>query len=269
MDDILKKIIEHKHREVVAAKNRRPLAQVQAEMAAAPPPRSFVQALTNISTPRVIAECKRQSPSRGVLLRDYDPVYLAKQYEQGGAAAISVLTDEAFFGGRLDHLTSVRQSVSVPVLRKDFIIDPYQIYETRAAGADTFLLLSGVLSQKELEAHLQIGRSLGMEPLIESHTAAEFEAALATTGQVFGINNRDLKTFTIDLENSRSLLSLAAPRTPHPIMVCESGIRGPEDVLSMRRAGYNAFLVGEGVAAHKDPKAAVAALVTVGDRKSD
>lgn len=260
MSDILAEIIAHKHAEVAAAKARLPLAmvKVQAEKHAAA--RDFLQALS-IKGPRVIAECKKQSPSRGVMMKDYDPVKLARAYEAGGAAAISVLTDERFFGGRLGDLVAVRQAVNIPVLRKDFIIDAYQIYEARAAGADSFLLLSGVLSKDELNEFLEIGRRCGMEALVESHTAVELAAALASTGMIFGINNRDLKTFNIDLATSRSLVAQTQGRTPKPLLVCESGIKTAADIELMTSVGYNAFLIGESLVTHPDPCAGLAALI--------
>jgi indole-3-glycerol phosphate synthase len=202
------------------------------------------------------------SPSRGVMIQNYDPKSLAKAYERGGAAAISVLTDAKFFGGELGHLTAVRDAVQLPVLRKDFIIDAYQIAETRAAGADSFLLLSGVLSPAELEALIQAGRRHGMEPLVESHTDSELAAALSTSAKILGINNRNLKTFSIDLQTSRDLLAQAQERTPKPLMVCESGIKTRDDIERMQAVGYNVFLIGEALATHPDPQTCIQLLIS-------
>lgn len=261
MSDILDQIIAHKRIEVAAAKAKRPLDQVKDAAKSAPPPRDFLKSLQAPGA-RIIAECKRQSPSRGVMVQNYDPKALATAYAQGGAAAISVLTDLKFFGGEIPHLTAVRGAVQIPVLRKDFIIDEYQIFEARAAQADTFLLLSGVLSAEELEALIQVGRSLGMEPLVESHSDAEFGAALGTSAKILGINNRNLKTFSIDLEISKGLLSKAKGRTPAPVMVCESGIKSREDIERMQAVGYNVFLIGEALATHPDPKSGIQHLIS-------
>lgn len=253
--DILAEIIAHKRTEVAAAKAKRPLADVDRDAKAAPKARDFLGTLARTDSARIIAECKRQSPSRGVMLQNYDPVALARSYQKGGAAAISVLTDEKFFGGVLGHLSAVRDAVQLPVLRKDFIVDAYQIAEARAARADTFLLLSGVLSARELESLIQVGRSYGMEPLVESHSEAEFDAALSTSAKILGINNRNLKTFSIDLKTSEDLVRKARKRSPKPLMVCESGIKTREDIERMQGVGYNVFLIGEALATHKSPEA--------------
>lgn len=260
--NVLQEIIAHKRTEVAAAKAARPLADVKAAAARAPKPRDFLATLARTDCPRIIAECKRKSPSRGIMMADYDPVRLATAYEAGGAAAISVLTDERFFGGTLSDMTKVRDALRIPVLRKDFIIDAYQIYEARAAHADTFLLLSGVLDERELEDLLGVGRSLGMEPLVESHSEAELIAALATSATILGINNRDLKTFHVDLETSRSLVAKAYQRTPRPLMVCESGIKTAQDIERMKSVGYNAFLIGEALVTHPDPRSGLAELLS-------
>ena len=262
LSDILAAIIADKHLEVAAAERRRPLAEVEQQARLAPSARDFFAALDDSKAPRIIAECKCKSPSRGLFLDPYDPVALAKAYERGGAAAISVLTDSKYFGGQLAHLTAVRHAVDIPVLRKDFIVSAYQIYEARAAGADAFLLISGVLSAAELEPLIHLGRRLGMEPLIESHSEAELAAAITTTGHILGINNRDLKTFGIDLAISRSLVALGQAKSPSPIMVCESGIKTAADIELMQGVGYNVFLVGEALVTHPDPEAAVRALIT-------
>lgn len=254
MSDILDRIIAQKRVEVAEAKTRKNLGTLEAEAKKAPPARDFLGSLSRPGPARIIAECKRMSPSRGVMVDPYDPKALALAYEKGGAAAVSVLTDEKFFGGVLSHLTAVRDAVSLPVLRKDFIIDEYQIVEARAARADTFLLLSGVLSAEEIEAFLKVGRRLGMEPLVESHTEAELDAALSTSAKILGINNRNLKSFSIDLKTSQDLVARASRRSPRPLMVCESGIKTRDDIERMQAVGYNVFLIGEALATHQSPE---------------
>jgi indole-3-glycerol phosphate synthase len=261
LTDILEQIIAHKHAEIAAAKARVPQEELIAACDEAPPARSFYHALASGKTARIIAECKKQSPSKGVMVASYDPVALACAYEKGGAAAISVLTDERFFGGRLDDLRKVRAAVGAPVLRKDFIVDAYQIYEARAAGADSYLLLSGVLTTPELDKLIAVGRDLGMEPLIESHTAAELRAAILTHGKIFGINNRNLKSFQVDLDVARQLYELGAASGADRLMVCESGIKSAADVENLSGVGYKAFLVGEALVTHPDPTAALKALI--------
>jgi indole-3-glycerol phosphate synthase len=259
--DLLASILADKRLEINAARKARPLATMEAAARQQAPARSLLAALDVDGPARIIAECKRQSPSRGVMVENYDPVKLATAYERGGAAAISVLTDAKYFGGELAHLVAVRAKVKVPVLRKDFILDEYQVFEARAAGADSFLLLSGPLGPEHLEDLLQLGRSLGMEPLIESHTETELAAALKTSGRIFGVNNRDLKTFNVDLGIAKDLAAKADGREPPAILVCESGIRGRADVEAMLGAGYGAFLVGEALATNPLPEAATRALV--------
>jgi indole-3-glycerol phosphate synthase len=265
MRDVLDEIIQNKRLEIEAAKRLKSLAQVQADCRAAPPARDFFAALSPAAglRPKIIAECKKQSPSRGVMVKDYDPVALAKTYVQGGAAAVSVLTDKEFFGGDLQDLKAVRAAIALPVLCKDFIIDEYQIYEARAAGADGFLLLSGVLAPRSLEHLLLCGRALGMEPLIESHTPLELEEALTTSGRIFGINNRNLKDFSVDLERAKALYAQAlGGKSPHErLVVCESGIKEPKDVKQMRSAGYDVFLIGEALATGADPAKILAAML--------
>jgi indole-3-glycerol phosphate synthase len=258
LSDILTQIIANKRIEVAAAKARKPLSRVEEEANAQPPARDFFASVSRTDGPRIIAECKRMSPSRGVMVQNYDPKALALAYERGGAAAISVLTDEKFFGGTLDHLTTVRDAVSLPVLRKDFIIDEYQIVEARAARADTFLLLS----PSEIEALIAVGRRFGMEPLVESHTEAELDAALATSARVLGVNNRNLKNFAIDLETAKGLVARAHRKSPKPLMVCESGIKTQGDIELMRAVGYNVFLIGEALATHSDPQTGIQNLLS-------
>lgn len=261
MSDLLKKIITNKKTEVAAAKTLTSAEDLRKQAAAQNPPRDFYKALTAPGI-RIIAECKRQSPSKGVMKKDYDPVSLAAAYEKGGAAAVSVLTDQKYFGGALADLIKVKQNIGLPVLRKDFIVDAYQVYEARAAGADTFLLIAGTVPYDELFRLVELGQSLGMEPLIESHTAEELERACEGPGKIYGINNRNLSTFHVDLENAASLIDIAAGNKRDVVMVCESGIKSPKDVEAMKNCGYQVFLVGEALVTSADPGAAVSSLIS-------
>ena len=238
---ILDKIIHWKRDEVGHRRQAQPIKAVQAEMALAPPPRDFASAL-RASGVSLIAEVKRASPSKGLLRPDLNPVALACEYERNGASAISVLTDEHFFQGSLDHLRAVRQSVGLPVLRKDFVIDPYQVYEARAAGADAVLLIVAALSDAALKTLHQLVQQLGMAALVEVHNGAELEQALAVDPGIVGVNNRDLRTFEVDLETT------ARPRPrvpPGVVLVAESGVRTPDDVARLAAIGADAMLVGE------------------------
>ena len=244
---ILDTIIARKHAEVATASARRSLKVVQAMAEEQEPPRDFYKSLINVGTARsaVIAECKKQSPSAGIIRLPYDPVAIATSYELAGAAAISVLTDSEFFGGSLDDLVKVKAAVSIPVLRKDFIVDQYQIYEARAAGADTVLLIAGVLDLAQLQYFIEISRELGMEPLVETHNQAEVDIARGTDAMILGVNCRDLKTFRVDLEHlKQTAATLTAERT-NRLLVAESGIKVPDDIEQLTAIGYKAFLVGE------------------------
>ncbi len=243
---ILDQIIAHKREEVRGRIRNRSLAIVRALAEESERPRSFLASLCDPHKPRIIAECKKKSPSKGVLLEQYDPGSIATAYELGGAAAISVLTDEAYFGGKLEHLLEVKSKTSIPLLRKDFVIDEYQIFETLAAGGDSFLLLAGVLDTAQLQYFIEIGRDLGMEPLVETHSEADAQMALATDAKIIGINNRNLKTMQISLKTSLTLLAKIKGSDPAKrIFVCESGIHSASDVQIGLSAGFDAFLVGE------------------------
>ncbi len=220
-----------------------PLVDVQALAMTAPPPLDFYAALDRPGL-SLIAECKKASPSRGLLLPDYDPVQLAQTYVRGGAAAISVLTDGRHFQGSLAHLEAVRTALgeAVPLVRKDFIFHPYQVYEARAAGADAILLIAAVLSRTQLHELLALARRLGMEALVEIHDLNELAWVLPLGPRVIGINNRNLQTFEVDWNNSLRL----RPHIPAGIhVVAESGIQTPDQVRALRDAGLNAILVGE------------------------
>ncbi len=257
---ILERIVRWKHDEIERHKRKRPPELVRAEAAVAPPPRDFVGALRRPGL-SLIAEVKRASPSRGLLRHDFDAVELATTYEANGAAAISVLTDQHFFQGNLDHLRAVRQAVSLPVLRKDFILDPYQVYEARAAGADAVLLIVAILGDKALRALYDLARELGMDVLLEVHDEAELERALRLAPTVVGINNRDLRTFQVDLETTAHLRPLIPPGV---VVVAESGVHTAADVQRLAQVGVDAVLVGEALVRAKDVAAQVRELVQAG-----
>ena len=240
-ETVLDKILAHKVNEIAASKTRRSLADVQALASQATPPRDMLHALRR-DTVALLAEVKHASPSRGVLIDPFDPEGLGRTYAEHGAAAISVLTDERFFQGHLDFLSTVRAAVTVPVLRKDFVIAPYQVYEGRAAGADAVLLIVAALADEQLgELHALI-TELGMAALVEVHNEAELERALRLNPPLVGINNRDLKTFDVSIATTARLAALVPPDVT---LVAESGIFTAEDVAQMARAGARAVLVGE------------------------
>ena len=253
MADILERILAVKREEIADAKRKRSLAAVRADAAAQPPPRDFVGALrAKIAAGRsgVIAEIKQASPSKGVLRRDFDPAGIARTYAAHGAACLSVLTDAQFFRGAPEHLVAAREAAALPVLRKDFVIEEYQVYESRALGADCILLIVAALdpgTMRELEA---TAHALGMAVLVEVHDAAELEAALALATPLVGVNNRNLRTFETRLETTLTLLP-AMP--PDRLVVTESGILAPGDVARMRAHKVHAFLVGEAFMRADDP----------------
>ena len=260
MGDVLERIVVAKRAELAQAKAARPRRQLEGEARAAAPARDFVGAMrARIASgrPAVIAEIKRASPSRGVLREDFDPGAIAQSYEAGGATCMSVLTDKQFFQGALEHLKEARAACNLPVLRKDFMLDPYQIFESRAAGADAILLIAASLDAATMRAFEALAHDLGMAVLVEAHDVAELEAALALRTPLIGINNRDLGTFETRLETPLEL----APRVPKDrIVVTESGILSPADVGRMRSAGVNAFLVGEAFMRSPDPGGALRAM---------
>jgi indole-3-glycerol phosphate synthase len=217
----------------------------------------FLDALQRSSAPRVIAECKRRSPSRGILRRAYEPATHATAYARAGAAAISVLTEPTFFDGSLDHLSEVRAAVSVPILRKDFIVSDYQLAEAVAYGADAVLLIAGALSDRDLLALSNRARELGLAALVEVHDVEELKRAVAAGADIVGVNSRNLRTLTVDL---RVLDTVAAAMPSSITAVAESGIRSPQDISRLTELGYHAFLVGERLITEPDPGAALASL---------
>jgi len=256
--NVLAQILERKGAELAAAKARAPAAALAERAAAvARPVRSFARALRDGEPPRIVAEIKRRSPSRGEIRADFDPVAIAKAYAEAGAAAISVLTDEPGFGGSLEVLRQVRAAVDLPLLRKDFVIDPYQLDEARLAGADAALLIVAALSPGQLEALRAHAESLGLDVLVEVHDASELEVALDVGARVIGINNRDLATFEVDLATTEALAPRAAAAA---VVVAESGIFTAADVARLEAAGAHAHLVGESLMRDPDPGRALAAL---------
>ncbi|MGH9200176.1 MAG: indole-3-glycerol phosphate synthase TrpC [Vicinamibacterales bacterium] len=211
-------------------------------LARQPDGRAFVDALTRRDRIHVVAECKRRSPSRGVLRAAYDPVEIARDYQRAGAAAISVLTEPSFFDGALDHLEAVRAAVSLPLLRKDFIVDEYQLLEARAAGANAVLLIVAALDDEELARLSAATSALGLAALVEVHNVAECERALAVGARVIGVNNRNLRTLEVDLKASEAI---AAMLPSDVVSISESGLKTADDLRRLRSLGYRAFLMGE------------------------
>jgi len=253
MSDILQRILNTKQGEVAAATAAKPLTLMRAGAQAAPPPRDFVGAIRAkiaIDQPAVIAEIKKASPSKGVIRENFRPVEIAATYAAHGAACLSVLTDELYFQGSPEYLKEARAACSIPVLRKDFMIDPYQVYEARAMGADCILLIAAALELPQMQELEAIAHDLDMAVLVEVHDGDELDLALQLKTPLVGINNRNLRTFEVTLDTTLGLLS----RIPEDrIVVTESGIFTPEDVALMRRHHVDTFLVGEAFMRQPDP----------------
>ena len=255
---VLDRILEARRAEVDHRKRALPETALKYGVKAATPIRDFSAALCR-DTLNVLAELKPASPSRGVLRDPFDPVTLAQALESAGACALSVLTEAEFFRGSLKNLRDARKSIQLPVLRKDFIFDPWQVWETRANDADSFLLIVATLEDGLLSDLMALGRELRMEPLVEVHTAFELDRALAAGARVVGVNNRDLKTLTISVETSFDLIG----RIPEEcIAVSESGLRTHDELVKLRAAGFDAFLIGTHLMLSPDPAAALAALLS-------
>ncbi len=260
--DILTTILRRKAQEVGERAERRPLREVSRDAEAAPPPRGFqTQLRARIATGEaaVIAEIKRASPSKGVLREDFDPAAIARSYQEGGAAALSVLTDQDFFQGSDDALRQACSACSLPVLRKEFMIDAYQVYEARALGADCILLIVSALGDAQLNELAGLAMHLDMDVLVEVHDAAELERAAHMDGTLLGINNRDLRTFETRLDTTIQLLASVPPGR---LVVTESGIHTRDDVAYLRDNGVHAFLVGEAFMRADDPGQKLAELFT-------
>jgi indole-3-glycerol phosphate synthase len=260
MADVLQRILEAKRAEVRAARAAVPPAEMERRARAAAPARDFVGALRAriaAGRPAVIAESKCASPSRGLLREPYDPAAIARSYERGGAACLSVLTNREYFQGAPEHLVEARAACALPVLRKDFMLDAYQVYESRALGADCILLIAAATELTLMQELEGVALSLGMAVLVEVHDGAELERALQLRTPLVGINNRDLRSFETRLETTLGLL----PKVPEGrIVVTESGILRCEDVARLRESGVNAFLVGEAFMRAPDPGAQLARL---------
>lgn len=257
--DLLRTIVAATRRITEVRQTREPRSALAARAAAARPNGpAFEAALGRSGRVNVIAECKRRSPSKGVLAKTYDPARIARAYEQGGAAAISVLTEPTFFDGALDHLVAVRQAVSVPLLRKDFIVDEYQILEARATGADAILLIVAALEQADLVRLQQAAWDAGLAALVEVHDEAELARALDAGARLVGVNNRNLRDLQVDVDAS---FRLANGLPAGVVGVSESGLRHRSDLEQLTAAGYRAFLIGERFMTDPDPAVAIAALV--------
>jgi len=257
VSDILQRILARKREEVAAARRAVPDAEIQRRARAATAARDFagaIRARLAAGEPAVVAEIKRASPSKGLLRESFDPAAIARSYAEGGAACLSVLTDRDFFQGAPEHLQAARTACALPALRKDFILEPYQVLESRALGADCILLIAAALEAGAMRALERLAHALGMAVLIEVHDAAELEAALALETPLLGVNNRNLRSFETTLDTTIGLL----PKIPAGrIVITESGILAPADVARMRSHGVNAFLVGEALMRAPEPGAAL------------
>ena len=253
MADILQTILATKRREVEAGRAAQPRAQIEARAKAAAPARDFVGAIREkigAGKPAVIAEVKKASPSKGLLRADFDPAGIARSYQAGGAACLSVLTDRDYFQGSGEHLAQARGACALPALRKDFVVEPWQVYESRALGADCILLIAAALAKQDMRGLEEVANVLGMAVLVEVHNGEELESALTLRTPLLGINNRDLRSFETRLETTLDLL----PRIPaDKIVVTESGVASPQDVARLRGRGVCAFLVGEAFMRAPDP----------------
>jgi len=263
---ILEKIVWHKEIEVTRMREKLPLADLQRRVLMAPPARNFLAALRESPRqPALIAEIKKASPSKGVIREDFDPVAIAQAYERGGANCLSVLTDEKFFQGSFKYLAAVRESVNLPLLCKDFLIYPYQMYLARVPGADAVLLIASVLSANDLSYFVRITNALGMTPLIEVHNVEELDRVLKIDGvTLVGINNRNLKDFSVDLNTTRQLLEKRRTQLEAQdiLVVSESGLYTAEDLKFVSGVGGQAVLIGESLVKQSDPAQAIAELFT-------
>ncbi len=267
-ESVLSRILTHKRAEVARQQIKVPLAALQQRVERAPPVRNFVAALRRGPNVALIAEIKKASPSRGVLLEHFDHLELATTYMQAGASALSVLTDNRFFQGHLKFLQGLRglqaqQGQAQPLLRKDFLLDPYQVYEARAYGADAVLLIVAALDDDMLGALLELTHTLGMHALVEVHNAEELRRALDADARVIGINNRDLHSFTTTLETTERLVALLPGGERRPVLVSESGIFTAADVARLQASGVDAVLVGEALVTAPDTAARVRELAAV------
>lgn len=263
VENVLTRIIDHKRGEIAEARRRCPVEELQQQLLSAPPVRDFVGALAAQTDVALIAEVKKASPSAGIIRADFDPVAIAQIYERHGAACLSVLTDEQFFQGHLDYLRSIRAVVQIPVLRKDFIIDRYQVLEARAAGADCILLIAECLDDCHLRDLYFYASELGMDSLIEIYDPENLDRVLKLDPPLVGVNNRDLRSFVTDLDHTLRLAPRLAPST---LLVSESGIKSRSDVDRLKAGGAHAMLVGETLMRSPDIGQAVDELLGVSTR---
>jgi len=263
-NNILEEIVWHKETEVEKMREKLPLRELQTQALAVPPTRDFIAALRHGKTnPALIAEVKKASPSKGVFRADFDPVAIAQSYQAGGASCLSVLTDVKFFQGSFENLSLVRGGVDLPLLCKDFIIYPYQMYWARIHGADAVLLIAAILNDRDLQYFIKIANNLKMAALIEVHNLAELDRVLALEGvSLVGINNRNLEDFSVDLQTTCELLTARGEelQSKNILVVSESGLHHPEDLSAVRTAGASAVLIGESLIKQADPQLAIANL---------
>ena len=265
--NILEKIVWHKETEVDRMREAVPLQRLQQQIQGLPPTKGFVRALRQQAEkqpPAIITEVKKASPSKGVIRADFDPVAIARSYESGGATCLSVLTDSRFFQGSFDYLAQIRQAVALPLLCKEFIIYPYQIYKARLAGADAILLIAAILPDKDLTYFVRIARVLGLDALVETHTAEEFERVLQIEGvELIGINNRNLEDFSVSLTTTEQIMATYREQLQQRnlLVVSESGLHTSADVQTVSQAGAWAILVGESLVKQPDPGEAIAPLL--------
>lgn len=261
--NILQKIIEYKKTIIIKQKQEvHNISQMQDNCYKMPPVTSFINALEKRKADNkisLIAEVKKASPSKGLIREDFNPVYIAQAYEKAGASAISVLTDEKFFQGSIEYLKNIKKTVKLPILRKDFIIDPFQIYQTRAMGADLMLLIASALEKNQLQDYLKLAKDLGLEVLIEVHSKDEFDFVLETGARLVGINNRNLETFEVSLDNTINLIK--GGDFPDRFIISESGINDYSEVLKLKDCGVSGILVGESLMKQDNIEKAVINLI--------
>ncbi len=259
-DSFLSRMVSHKRQEIARAKRHLPLAELERRTRAQAAPRDFRRALAGGENIAVIAEMKKASPSAGILRENYAPKRLAKNYSENGAAALSILTDAEFFHGHLDHLQQARKTCALPLLHKDFLLEPYQIIEARAHGADAILLIVAILDRSQLFELISVAGELGMQALVETHNEAEIDRALLAGANIIGINNRDLRTLEVALETTERLAKLI----PHScVRVAESGLTSRQDVERMAACGMDAILVGSHLMRQPDPGKALSTFTGV------
>ncbi len=244
MPNILDKIFADKKEELGSVKSKVPFSEIKGKLGHQPEVRDVRQALSQSPPSRIIAEIKRRTPFKGELRADFDALAIARTYAENGAAALSILTESTHFGGNLDFLSKAREQVEIPLLRKDFIFDDYQVYESRVNGADFFLLIATWLDKNHLADLMALGRELGMMALVESHCEKDMEKAIAAGASLLGINNRDLTSGKTDLGISRRLIKMAKP-IPETVLICESGIHSTKEIREFEEMGAHAFLIGE------------------------